>query len=172
MTRRVEGLRWARRLEERPSCIPVGRPRGQKADGVRFERMLAQAFHPSSHGVWWEYSDRNGRGYCQTDFVFRSGETLVILECKLTWKPEAEFQLTRLYKPVVSEAMKTDRVSILSVVVCKNLIRGLDRRVCGSLEESLEVRDAGIPVWHVLGVPQLRAFKPGPPRLAPHAVIG
>ena len=49
--REVVGLRWVRRLEERPGCIPKGRPRGAKARGVRFEGAVAEVFPEAEVGA-------------------------------------------------------------------------------------------------------------------------
>ena len=160
MKRVVQGLKWARRLASRPSGIPEGRARGAKLKGLQYERALAKALGSRMlHGIWWEFEDSEGRGFCQTDFLgFARGFT-VILECKYTWTEEAEEELRGLYVPVVSVALAKPLGSVLSVVVCKNLIKGLKRPICDSLAEALETSYSGLstPVWHHTGaVPLLR----------------
>lgn len=98
-------------------------------------------------GQWFEYCDRNGRGFCQPDFIQLSHQGVLILECKLTDTPEALTQLTELYYPVVSEALG---MAVRGIVVVKNLTNLSDRaRVCGSLAEALA--RPGIPLLHWLG---------------------
>ena len=119
MTRRVTGLRWARRLEERPAGLPIGRPRGKKRAGVQYERQLAGALPNARHGLWWEFEDRYGKGICQTDLVMLVGQATVVLEAKLTWTEDAWDQLEGLYLPVVRMAMAG---RVVGVQVCKNLL--------------------------------------------------
>lgn len=121
MHRVISGLKWARGLEARPSVIPVGRPRGAKRHGVKYERDFAKALGPVAwHGKWFEFMDVNGHGWCQPDFVLRVGDSLIVLEAKYTWVPEGHSQIDQLYKPVLEGAFGL-RVS--GIVVCKNLTK-------------------------------------------------
>jgi len=169
MSREVVGLKWAKILEKRPRAIPEAkRVSGAKLAGLRYERALAKSL-PLAHGVWWEFEDRNGPGWCQTDFVGTSGAWVVVLEAKWTWTHEAEEQLFGLYLPVVAKALRVPLGRVIPVVVCKKLIRGLSRPIRPSLQEALEVSYesssavAGCAVWHHLGgVPLLKGSSPGP----------
>lgn len=147
MSRVVQALRWARGPSEtRPSCIPVGRPRGVKAKGVQYERQLARALPMASHGLWWEYEDLFGHGWCQTDLVGQQADgSLVVFEAKLTWVPEAHQQLELLYRPVVELA--THR-PVLCVAVAKGLVRGMPAavKVTSDLRTALELASKRVPV--------------------------
>ena len=105
--RQIKGLRWARRLAGRPSCIPQGRPRlACKKAGLRYEAALAAALPQAAHGVWWEFEDAEGHGYCQTDLLWqRQGLPPVVLEAKLSWVAVGHLQLEQLYGPVVEMAL-------------------------------------------------------------------
>ena len=120
MHRRIEGLKWAKACE-RPLGMPVGRPRGAKRLGVKYEKDFAQACPQAKHGVWFEFLDANGPGHCQVDFLMRAGETLVVLETKYTWTQVGHSQILQLYKPVLEAAYG---LRVAGVVVCKNLTPG------------------------------------------------
>lgn len=107
----VSGLLSSRRLDGRPPCIPIGRPRGVKAAGIRYQKAFEAALlkeFPAS-GVdpspWFEYRDANGRGYCQPDAIIYNmdGDFYTILECKLTDYASARRQIDELYLPVVEK---------------------------------------------------------------------
>ncbi len=164
MSRVVKGLKWAKRLEGRPARIPREVKRsGARLAGLRYEGALAKKMPPEwKHGVWWEFEDEEGPGYCQTDFVGISPKWVIVLECKYTWTEEAERQLWELYLPVVGKAM---RKSVVPVVVCKRLVAKLNRPIFASLERAVEEsylwssRLVGTAVWHYLGgVPLLRGL--------------
>ena len=148
--RNVKHLEWARQCA-RPQCIPVGRPRGAKAQGLRYERLLASRLPLAKHGQWFEFTDgRLGHGYCQPDFLLMLPEVTVILECKYTWTVDGHLQIERLYKPVVAEALGKPAVGI---VVCKRLeaeMRGVS--IVGDLKMAISLAVAGHrPVFHWLG---------------------
>lgn len=109
----ISGLLSSWRLESRPPCIPIGRPRGVKAAGMRYQRLFEKALLTEfpSHGVtvapWFEFRDVNGRGYCQPDAIVYDIHTdaWVIIECKLTDYEGARRQMDELYVPVVKKAL-------------------------------------------------------------------
>lgn len=149
---------WARRLPGRPAGIPIGRPRGAKAAGLRYERALGAALGPgAAHGVWWEYASGGARRFCQTDFVILGAYEALILESKYTWRPDAWDQL-ELYKAVLARALG---LRPLGVQVCKVLLPAA-ASVTGDLAEALALaRAGGQPVLHWLGVgPLLRPCAP------------
>lgn len=105
----IRGLQWAERCE-RPSSIPVGRPRGAKAVGIRYEKALGKALGPSwEHGQWFSFRDINGQGYCQTDFLLILPNLAIILECKYSWVKTAYEQIEFLYTPVVEHCKKNKK---------------------------------------------------------------
>ena len=168
MKRHIEGLLWAKALRERPACIPVGRPRGAKAAGVRFESALASGpLVAAQRGVWIEFADANGHGYAQADFVTEGPFGPVVLEAKLTWTPAAYAQLRGLYLPLLRAIY---RRSVGAVVVCANLTRETPRaEVAPSLPEALARSVRGeIPVLHAGLVSMARTLRGAPslPRTA------
>lgn len=115
----IRGLSYAARCP-RPSSIPVGRPRGAKAAGIRYERALAKAL-PSGfeHGPWFTFRDINGSGYCQPDFLLVLNNLAVILECKYSWTMAAWGQMELLYVPVLKLALQRP---VIGIQLCKRLI--------------------------------------------------
>lgn len=166
MTRRVEGLLWARVLAQRPACIPVGRPRGIKREGVRYEETLASGtFGSAKRGVWLEFADANGHGYAQCDFLVAEGVcgalVPVVAEAKLTWRREAYGQLRGLYLPLLRAALGRD---VGALVVCANLTPETPRAaIAGSLSEALARCARGeVPVLRVAaGASGRSPSKPG-----------
>jgi len=156
----VVGLKWARPCG-RPGCIPRSRPRGAKAQGVRYERALAKALPAARHGQWWEFEDRNGLGFCQTDLIWEADGRMVVLEVKYTWVWSGHTQLEQLYRPVVEAATG---MGVSGIVVCKNLIPEIPRtvHVTGELGAALGLAKAGALCalhWLGLGPPMGVAFR-------------
>lgn len=135
MTRRVEGLIWALRGGP-PRGLPVKRPRGAKAAGVRYEKALAQALPIGDHGVWWNFCDSRGPGWCQTDVLLRGASRELVLEAKYTYTEDAWEQLEGLYGPVVEKALGRE---VIGIQVCKRFLgtppRGVS--VAGTLAEAI-----------------------------------
>jgi hypothetical protein len=98
-------------------------------------------------GQWWEFEDKNGHGYCQTDAMTRVNGVLCIFECKLSYVPGAWRQLECLYLPVVSEALG----EIPRLVQVNRYLRGVpDARVAHSLQEAISA-SGGRTVLHWSG---------------------
>ncbi len=116
-TRAIVGLKFAN-LSERPANIGIGRPRGAKAHGIRYEKLIAKNLPVARHGQWFRYIDANGLGYCQTDLLLEFETCCFVLESKYTWTPMGHFQCERLYQPVVSKALGKPT---FGMVVCRAL---------------------------------------------------
>lgn len=155
--RSVAGLRFATQCE-RPSCIPVGRPRGAKAQGVRYERAVADVLQGTFnsnrivHGQWFEFHDANGKGYAQVDLLLylQALDLYIVGECKLTYTGEAWRKMRMFYLPIVAMALQRRAVGF---VVVRNLTPEVDvRRVCATFRETLNrCVNGGEPTWHYLG---------------------
>ena len=156
--RSVCGLVSARALDEKPACIPNGRPRGAKARGVSYEKAVAAALQsafPKSgvcRGQWFEFHDANGRGYAQVDLLLyvMSLDRYVVGECKLTDIASARRKLTNFYLPIVQAAF--GKVAS-GFVVTRHLTQLSDtRNVCDSFRATLGASlNGGLPTWHYLG---------------------
>jgi hypothetical protein len=147
MKRRVLGLRWAKTCE-RPRSIPVGRPRGAKAAGIRYERAIAQELRGARRGQWFEFEDLNGPGYCQVDFLLPWAHQTAVLEAKYTWTGDGHRELEWLYVPVVEAAGFACPVGI---VISRRLVPQMGARVAGTLEEAFEGAKCGPSVLHWIG---------------------
>lgn len=157
MTHRVvRGLVWARACP-RPVCIPKSRPKGAKAQGLRYERSLAQALPEATHGPWFQFCDAAGLGYCQPDLVLVRPDWVLVLEAKLSWTAEGHSQIRQLYAPVLEKVYSR---RVVGVVVTKLLRPETPRSlVCGNLERAIVVAaDTGSAVLHWLGKCPLRAL--------------
>ncbi len=148
--RAIQGLKWARALASRPSCIPKGRASGAKAEGLRYERLVAKRLPVARHGQWFEYEDLKGHGYCQTDIIMEIQGCRVVLEVKYTWTAEGHYQLERLYLPVVEAVYGAP---VVGVVVCKRLEEKMPGTVVtGDLWHALQLGRSGKrPVFHWIG---------------------
>ena len=143
MTHRiVDGLTWAAETG-RPSGLPVTRPRGSKGAGLRYEKEISKALgREMIRGQWWEFRDKNGYGYCQTD-LFREGDRFcLVLETKYTWCPEGHSQLELLYRPVVEFVT---RKPMLGIQVCRALKPDMpgEIKIVNDLQSAIEVAKMG-----------------------------
>lgn len=151
MHRVIEGLRWAERRAEGPWGGRGSRPRGAKALGVAYEKVLARELPDAKRGQWWEFEDANGLGWCQTDLLLEGRESALVLEAKLSWVMQGHSQLELLYRPVVELALGKP---MLGVVVCKALRSGMPAsvHVVSDLPSALILaRSAKRPVLHWIG---------------------
>lgn len=173
--RRVEGLVWARLAKEVPWGPRRRRPRGAKALGLNYEDKLARALPAAEHGVWFEFADRHGRGFCQPDLILRSRGAMVVLEAKYTWCPEGYSQVDELYKPVLE---KTYGLRVVGIQVCKVLVPELEGEVTSSLEGAIGTAMAGgLVTLHWLGLGGLgpcdvKSANPSTPKGATLASLG
>jgi hypothetical protein len=131
--KKIEGLKWAKLGEDRPSFIPAAKNvKGAKRAGLRFEHRFAAymvAKHGEenvSHGPWIAYEDKKGLGWCQPDVVWHDtdNERIVVFECKLTATGRAVSQLASIYYPVLRAIYPN--ITICLVQVCRNLSRSFD----------------------------------------------
>lgn len=156
MHRVVAELQWAEGVAGEPDWLGVSRGRGAKAKGRQYEKRVAKCLGPSvKNGQWFKYCDLNGLGWCQPDFIVPLKDQFVpsvlVIECKYTWISEAHSQISRLYAPVIRKAW--DR-KVFGLVVCRNLVQGLDKLATVNTEFSLAVEaslDGKTSVWHWLG---------------------
>lgn len=151
--RDVVGLEWARRCS-RPSFIGKSRPRGAKLQGLRYERILGKALPAAECGQWFEFRDRQGLGWCQTDLLLVVPSGVLVLEAKYSWVPEGHRQVGQ-YLPIVSKALG---LPACGAVVCKVLRAGMPPgvQVVGDLPSALRLARSGAPVvLHWLGIGML-----------------
>lgn len=169
----IRNLKWAEPLKERPASIPASRPRGAKAAGLRFERELAKHLSESAHGVWFEFQDDNGHGYCQTDLLYSFlPDFIAVCEVKYTLVADAFAKLMDLYLPIVSLAMKCPAVGI---VIVRNLSPGIFGVHTDLAEAALASHEAQYPtILHWRGQPLIsQPAKPVPvPQPKLHVVEG
>ena len=157
-----------------PPNIPQARLKGKKAAGLRYERQLAKVLPSAIHGQWFQFFDANGPGFCQPDFCLvpsKQDNTIIVLEAKYTWCPEAHDQLWDLYVPVVQ---KSFQMPTFGAVVCKNLRPGMNGCAIFNTfrdiaEASRSYQDRGRYVWYWLGQATSRAGGPEP---LPNAAVG
>ena len=74
------------------------------------------------HGQWYNYKDRRGVGYCQSDIVILphgDNKEIIIMECKLKSRKIAQIQLRYLYRPIIQHLYPDS--PIIMVQVCKFL---------------------------------------------------
>ncbi len=159
--REISELLWAKPME-RPAGIPIGRPRGAKAAGLRYERALVRALPPPKvHGQWFEFEDRRGRGVCQPDILVsrERGGMIAVLEAKYSWTAEGHQQLEKLYLPVVQMALGRSAVGILVTRrLVSEMLKGIV--ICSTLEQAVWfAREGRRVVWHWLGTVEMARAK-------------
>lgn len=145
----IDGLVWARPCL-RPEFVPKPRLRGSKAEGLRYERRVAAAIPQAQTGLWFEYIDAHGKGWCNPDLVIDLGDCLAVLECKRTERLQAQSQILDLYKPVMELALGR---AVIGVQVTKFLTQMTDiTQVTPRLVEALaRARSGEVPTLHWLG---------------------
>lgn len=150
MKRTIVGLKWARELDGKPSYIPIGRSRGAKAFGVRYERELAKALPKGwLRGVWFEFEDLHGPGCCQVDFLYSDTFGATVLELKYTWNLAGQQELNQLYLPIVRRALG---LQTNGIVVTKNLTpEARNSKICESLADANNTSGLAPVVWHWIG---------------------
>ena len=97
-----------------------------------------------SHGQWFCYRDKNGKGIAQLDFLLMEVNQTYIIEAKVTQTQDAEEQLKWLYRPLVEFLTK---ISVLLINVCKNMVEVPDKEKL--ITHPLSAQDDGaIYLWH------------------------
>lgn len=123
-------LESAEFIREQPTFIPLARKmRGARRAGLVYQskviRNLTGHFGERCLSEpWFVYSVNGNRYWCAPDFIIlpESDEAAlggckvgVIGECKLTYRPRAEFKLRQLYAPVVAKALGIEQLKFVQV---------------------------------------------------------
>lgn len=147
----VEDLRAAW-LCEKPPSIPASRPRGVKRTGITYEKNFGKAlslafkFDKVIPGQWFHFSDTNGFGYCQTDWLVICPLEIFIFECKLTDTEKGRSQINRLYRPVVEQVFK---LPTRGIVVTRHLTKETELAlVCDQLAAARSFNFGVVPTLH------------------------
>ena len=94
--------------------------------GLRYERTLVKALTNSNTNFLYNpqfyYETASASGYCIPDIILFHCGALIVIECKLTYKHEAEAQLLDLYCPVINAACGNGGHGAVPIIVTKNLI--------------------------------------------------
>lgn len=121
--RYIKGLLWCKRTTK-PNFKKQRQTAAQKR-GITYERKIAkilrEIYEPEAevqHGPWLEFEDAKGWGICQPDVLILPTDVakpLLLIEIKLTHKPEAEGKLRNVYKPLISKLYPTRKIRIVQV---------------------------------------------------------
>lgn len=118
----------------------------QQRAGKAYEKRVAQFLYRSAwagavlHSPWFAYTDAGASvRFCQPDFILDKGrgQEAIVVECKLRWHPDAWWQLTRIYLPVLRWALPGREL----IPLC----------ICGSYDPSIP---APGPVQVVRSIPR------------------
>ena len=155
--RQLKGLKLVKSAEN-----PWGKRRlsGVAAQGMAFERSVAKALPRALHGQWFYFEDDNGPGYCSPDFILVVGGVPWVLECKLTFTPEAYAQLNGLYLPLVSKVFDT---TARGLVVVKGLGRAPPKAPFLTLAGAMAQSEIPLLLWPAGGVAHRRQALALPP---------
>lgn len=121
------GVRSARFLPSKPPFIKRGRSVGRYAVGIRYERevhellelhCLGKPEFVLKLGPWLEFTDRSGRRWCQPDALLLSTQRKECLICEIKYQhtPDAWWQLTQLYQPVLAVALPGYTFGLVEIV--------------------------------------------------------
>lgn len=129
-----------------------------KRQGLAFERKVAKALAVAAASVgaelelqpWFRYYDRLGQGQAVPDFLLHFGIETLVIECKLTWVPEAVTKLRGLYVPVVQQVLGSV-IRVRPLVICKHLIP-LAGHIVPGLRDALGITHSVVPTLQWLGV--------------------
>ena len=123
----TEGLN-PRRIMAR--TLPKPQTISQKT-GIRYENALFKRLQflantidgEVEHNPWFEYYDDENELRCAVpDFIFAKGSFTLVIECKLTFVPEAVTKLRELYVPLVEKiSRRVPRTIVKPLVVCKTM---------------------------------------------------
>lgn len=154
--RKISGLQEARLAENPWGKAP--RPRGTKAQGLRFESNVGKSLPGALHHQWFRFVDNAGPGYCCPDYLMVVRNVLWIVECKLTDWNEAEAQMRDLYAPVLRMLWDGD---LACVTVAKHL-SPLTRRdfVVPTWDDALERPGAILHAFDKLRAPRVQISRP------------
>lgn len=148
MSRSVVDLLWAK-SSQNPWPKLKRHPRGAKGLGLGYELALAKALPNASHGLWFEFCDRNGRGFCSPDLIIEGKDEILAIECKLTNYPEAVMQLTNLYRPVLTAVYHRP---VRGLVALKYLNPASPKHmICPDLASALRHAPDSCPILHWIG---------------------
>lgn len=135
------------------------RASGTKALGLRYEKALAKLIPEAKHGLWINFKDLNGWGWCQPDLLVRNfrwkmatgREQLwtLILEAKLSYTVNGHLQIEELYAPVVERLWGQP---CLGIVVCKHLSDAAEPKIItDNLRQALDLAARGRSILHWMG---------------------
>ena len=137
----ISNLHWAR---QGPNPWPKSRSRGAKRQGLLYQTAVCQTLR-LKEGLWWEFEDDQGPGWCSPDGLAMAGGRLVVVEVKLTQTLEAFRQLRDLYAPVLTLAFGQKP---LLVAMCKNRTpEPWPGPSVTTMKEALEA--SGLPLLHL-----------------------
>lgn len=120
-------VREAKFLPYKPPFITRTRSRGRYAVGIRYEKLVQEALElwcllqpklELKMGPWLEFTDKSGKRWCQPDvlLVDKAEKVCLVAEVKYQHTPDAWWQLTQLYEPVLAVAMPGFRFKLLEIV--------------------------------------------------------
>jgi hypothetical protein len=100
---------------------PVLRGTAAQKAGIRYERKvldsLADLLPAVKRSQWFRFREfgRDTPRWCQPDGLLHTEELTVIFEIKIRTMPEAWWQLTTLYAPVVQKALRPKRLALVQI---------------------------------------------------------
>lgn len=109
--RPVSKIAWARMSATRPSFLRQSKPKGRRAQGLRYEKKVLEYLANSCHApllpspwIQFQESETSKYRWCQPDgLLINPWKGIIILvEVKYQHTPDAWWQLRHLYGPVVS----------------------------------------------------------------------
>lgn len=138
--RKVTGLKWAR-LKDKPASLSVGRKRGAKGQGLKYEARaishLTALFPPGDlrYHLWIEYLDDNGLSWAEPEAVVIRPTELILFEVKLTGCQYGLEQMRDLYAPLLSSIFLRP---VRGLQVCRAVCRSTPGPYIDSVDDFIE----------------------------------
>ena len=137
----AEEIEWSVLLAGWPKEIPKPtKLKGVQKAGLAYEKRVGKYLKArfgknAMIGPWFQFLDKNGKRYCQPDFLLTLDGQIYKIECKLSFRGRARDKLKKVYGPVVSAALNGSPPILIQV--CRTLRRGLKTKTVPSIDEAI-----------------------------------
>lgn len=116
-------LEWVERISHPPFTVKTRSRNPKYSRGLKYERKVHARFESLYEEAWlpspwfcYRTAAEDKRKYCQLDGILSLFGKKILVECKYNHCPDAYFQLTNLYLPVVQFLFPETEFALCEVV--------------------------------------------------------